>query len=254
MTVAESSVIELRKKRFKDATLVAGLPGIGFVSKLAVDHLARSLGAQRIATLYSPHFPNQTLALSSGKLKPFTMRFNHSRLKRGGDVVFLRGDLQPLTVEGQYEVASRVLDYAKKIGVKRVVAMAGYAVEKHGKEPAVYCAASSPAVFKYYARKGAKRVPVKAVPIVGMSGLLPALAVANGMEGACLLVETSNGQFDAAGAKRLVGFLGKCFDEKFDASHLDAKVKRLEKAFAEARPQQPAPVAEMPKGDLSYIR
>jgi len=253
--VSDSNVITLKGRKFKNAVLVAGLPGIGLVGKLAVDQISRSRKAERVAQLYSPHFPNQTIAMRNGKLKPFTMRFTHAKLKRG-EAVFLKGDLQPMTVEGQYEVTASALGYARKIGVKRVIAMAGYAVEKIGKQPEIYCAASNPKLFRELLKKGAKRTPVKAIPIVGMAGLLPALAPAYGLEGACLLVETNGTKFDACGAKRLVEFLGGVFGEKFDVAGIDARVKKIEKAFLEMRPpqQMQPPQAEVPKGDLSYIR
>ncbi|HLD76354.1 MAG TPA: PAC2 family protein, partial [Candidatus Norongarragalinales archaeon] len=131
-----SFIVEKSRPVMKNPILVAGLPGIGFVSKLAVDHLAKTLDAERFASLYSPHFPNQVIAMKSGRLRPFTMRFYHKKMKHN-DLILLRGDLQPLTVEGQYEVSAKILDYVAGLGGKYAVAMAGYAVNRVVEKPKV---------------------------------------------------------------------------------------------------------------------
>lgn len=267
------TVITTRKKpSFKNAVLVIGLPGIGLVSKMAVDHLARLTKARRFATLYSPHFPNQVLALKSGRLRAFSMRFYEKKLgKSKREVVFLRGDLQPLTVEGQYEVAAKALEFARSLGVTRVIAMAGYAVQKTaaagggaaGAAPAIYCAATTKRFHQEFAKLGAKRA-AGVVPIVGMAGLFPALARIYGMRGACFLVETPGTTIDPHGAKALVAFLGKWLGEKFDSRDLEKRAKRAEKMlrkFEEQSQQAPAMKAGAPatsepikRETLTYIR
>jgi proteasome assembly chaperone (PAC2) family protein len=227
---------------------------------MAVDHLARESRARRFATLYSPHFPNQVLALKNGKLRAFSMRFYEKKLaKSKRELVFLRGDLQPLTVEGQYEVAAKILSFARNIGVTRVVAMAGYAVQKSaaaaggaggaagaaGAAPAVYCAATDERFFNEFKRAGAKPA-AGVVPIVGMAGLAPALARVYGLDGACLLVETPGTTIDPRGAKALVAFLGKWLGEKFDSRDLEKRAKRAEKMLRKFEQQQAQASAAAP--------
>ena len=45
------------------ALAVAGLPGVGHVGKLVVDHLVRTLKAKKIAEITSTLFPPQMLSL-----------------------------------------------------------------------------------------------------------------------------------------------------------------------------------------------
>ena len=247
-----TSVVTLGKNKSKpqleNAVLVIGLPGIGLVSKMAVDHLTRYTKARRFATLYSPHFPNQVLALKNGRLRAFSMRFYEKKLRKR-DVVFLRGDLQPLTVEGQYEVTAKILGFARSLGVTRVVAMAGYAVQKTAANanaaPNVYCAATTKAFNDEFKKIGAK--PTTAVvPIVGMAGLVPALARIYGLAGACLLVETPGTTIDPHGAKTLVDFLGKWLGEKFDSRDLEKRAKYAEKMLRKLE-EQSQPSAQQTK-------
>jgi len=45
--------------KLKNPILIEGLPGIGNVGKLAVEHLIDSIGATKFAEIYSKDFPPQ---------------------------------------------------------------------------------------------------------------------------------------------------------------------------------------------------
>jgi len=250
-----------QKPKLKNPLLIVGLPGIGFVSKLAVDHLVRELKAEPFATLYSPHFPNQVLALKSGRLRPFSMRFYYARLNKR-DVVLVRGDLQPLTVEGQYEVSAHVLSFFASLGGSDVLAMAGYAVSPPPKAPSIYSFSTSKQLWTQLQKNGAKTTTV-IVPIVGMAGLVPALSMLYGLRGACLLVETPGNTVDAVGAKHLVSFLAKWLGSDFDVKALDARAKKaqvlLKRIETQAKQEEAAGITgkspeALQKETQAYIR
>lgn len=249
------------KTRLENALMLVGLPGIGLVSKMAVDHLTRVLDAEKIALINSPHFPNQVLALKNGHLRAFSIKFYRKKLN-GKNLVLVRGDLQPLTVEGQYEVSGKILELAREFGVSTVIAMAGYATNaKTEKKPAIYYSATSAELAKKLRALGAK-TPARVVPVVGMSGLVPALARVYGMQGACLLVETPGTVIDARGAKVLLELLEKLLGRKIDVKELDKRAKNAEKALRKVEEQAMqaqklggAPAATEPlKKELNYIR
>lgn len=231
----KSFVIERERPKMKNPVLVAGLPGIGFVSKLAVDHLTKSLKAKRFASLYSPHFPNQVLAMKNGKLRPFTMRLYHKRLKKH-DLILVRGDLQPLTVEGQYEVSAKLLQYFAELGGKDVIAMAGYAVNRVVEKPKIYGFATEKTFFESWRKAGAAPNEF-IVPIVGMAGLLPSLSKIYGERGVALLVETPGNVVDAVGAKALVQLLSKWMGESLDVKALEARAKKAQALYARIEQQ-----------------
>jgi uncharacterized protein len=260
---SRSQISVQRQVAAKNPLLIVGLPGIGFVSKLAVDHLVKQVKAQRIATIYSPYFPNQVIALKSGKLRMFSMRFYYKKLKKR-EVIFLKGDIQPMSIDGQYEVCSRALEYFGSVGGSQVVSMAGFAVApKQDKAPVIYCTSTSKQFHASFKKLGTKNVD-KAVPIVGMAGLFPGLAKAYGMKGACLLVETPGSVIDSKGATALVKLLGAVAGEKFDTASLEVRAKKAEemirKLNEQASPEEPK-AGELPAEDiikrnesLSYIR
>ncbi|MBS3069930.1 PAC2 family protein [Candidatus Micrarchaeota archaeon] len=257
-TFTESFIRVKKKPSLKKPLLIVGLPGVGLVSKLAVDHLVKEFKAEKVATLYSPHFPNQVLAMKSGRLRSFSIGFYEKKFKNR-DVLLVRGDLQPLTVEGQFEVAAKILEYARVAGCVDAIAMAGYATPEKKAKPAIYCACTDKGLFKRMNSFGATK-PGKIVPIVGMAGVLPAMAKLYEMNGCCLLVETPGTPMDAAGAKALLEFISKMTGQKMAFATLEARVKKAEKLFARMQPQQtptlqpPAIPEAVSRDALRYIR
>ncbi|HIH20952.1 TPA: hypothetical protein HA244_06830 [Candidatus Micrarchaeota archaeon] len=259
-TFTESFLRVTKRPALKNPLLLIGLPGVGFVSKLAVDHLVREKGAERIATLYSPHFPNQVLSMKSGRLRLFSIGFYVKRFKKR-DVLFMRGDLQPLTVEGQFEVSAKALDFARQLGCIETIAMAGYATQGKKDKPKIFASATNREFFKKITALGAQSSE-QVVPIVGMAGLVPALAKLYGMKGCCLLVETQGTAMDVTGAKALLELISKIVGEKFSYKKLEERVSKVEKMFKKMEGQgQPMPAVQPPgmpeaveKDVLRYIR
>ncbi len=251
------------KKRVKapNSILLVGLPGVGFASKLAVDHLISQLKAERVATVYSPHFPNQVIATAKGNLRPFSLKFYYKKIN-GKTLLFLKGDLQPLTVEGQYEVASKALQFFQETGGKRVFAMAGLVTHvSPGKERNIHVSSTHKRELVSLQENLKVKVNSAYIPIVGMAGLIPTLAPLYGLRGTCMLVETTGEALDAVAAEKLVEVIGKLVDKKFPVENLKKKAEaariNLEK-MAKQQMQEPAAFpgaapAET-RDSLSYIR
>jgi len=237
-TFSSSELQVLSKPKLTKPALVVGLPGIGLVSKLAADNLVKSLDARLFARLFSPHFPNQVLALKSGKLRVFSIKFYHAKAGER-DLVILRGDLQPLTVEGQYEVTARVLNFFKSLGGTQVIAMAGFATNKKVEKPRIFVSSTSKNFLKQVLSSGAA-LTEQPVPVVGMAGMLPALSKLYGLSGACLLVETPGMIADAQGASHLTALLSKLFGAKINVSSLDKRAKKAAAMFEQMEKQAQA--------------
>lgn len=257
----DSMIRVYSKPAMRDPLLLVGLPGIGLVSKLAADHLVKITGAKKFASLYSKNFPNQIIALKSGRMRLFSMRFYHKKIG-SRDVVILRGDVQPLTVESQYDVCLEMLGFFKKLGGREVVAMAGYAVNKKNEKPVIYATSTDRGMFEKFLKLGAKKNE-NVVPVVGLAGLLPGIAGLLGMRGACLLAETPGNLIDAKGAAALLEIVGKLVGQKIDAKHLEQRAKKTEETLRKleerARAEQPGMgmpgmAPEVIKKDVTYIR
>ena len=58
-----------RKPVLKEPILIEGLPGIGNVGKLAVEHLIEEIGAKKFVEIYSKDFPPQVFINTDGTIK-----------------------------------------------------------------------------------------------------------------------------------------------------------------------------------------
>ncbi len=229
-----SYVKETLKVELRSPVLIEGLPGMGMVGRIAVRFLIKQLGASRFAELYSPHFPYYVLVNKKGSVRLLRCEF-FSWKNVGGenDFVFLVGDSQAQTIEGQYEVADAILEYAVKLGVKTIVTIGGYRQEAE-KAPQVVAVSTRSELLERAV--GAKAVASPAGnPIVGTAGLLLGLAKFRGIDALCLLGETRGYLPDPVAARSVIEVLEGMFGLKVDYAGLDAQVEKSKEISSRMR-------------------
>lgn len=92
----------------KDVVLIEGLPGVGNVGKLAADHLVDHLEAKPWIDIASHDFPPQVNVQDDGTVDLVGCRlWVAPGARKGGDMVMMTGDYQPMTLEGQYASSRR---------------------------------------------------------------------------------------------------------------------------------------------------
>lgn len=216
---------ETVKVELKDPVLVEGLPGMGMVGRIAVRFLIKQLGAVRFAELYSPHFPYYVLVNKKGSVRLLRCEFFYWKNPSGeNDLVFLVGDSQAQTIEGQYEVTDVILRFASQVGVRRVFTVGGYREESEG-VPRVVAVATKPELLDAAVKAGALASPA-GNPIVGTAGLLLGLARFGGVDALCLLGETRGYLADPLAAKSVLMVLEKLLGLKLDYAALDVQVAK----------------------------
>jgi uncharacterized protein (TIGR00162 family) len=216
---------ELKTVELKNPILIEGFPGLGMVGNIASQYLVRQLKAQKLATLYSPHFPYHVIVSKKGGARLLRGQFYYWKNPNGeNDLIFLTGDSQPQTIEGQFEVANSILDYAEKKKVKTVITIGGYRneVEDH---PKVVAVSTNPALFEK--ALNARALPSEAgTPIVGTAGLLLGLAKFREIEAICLLGETRGYLPDPKTAKSVIEILQGILNIAVDLKGLDKEIER----------------------------
>jgi len=157
-TFGDTKIEELVKMPLKEPVLVQGLPGLGYVGKVAVDYFIEKLKPKKIAELYSSFllFPDGNLGINISEDGTYSLpKYElYAYNEREPNAIFLTGDAQP-SVTGQYEVASLVLDYAQQSGVKMVFTMGGYGMRTSDDVGAVYAVAGDQAIGDRLKRLGA---------------------------------------------------------------------------------------------------
>jgi len=222
-----TTLIEIEKISPKKAVLIEGLPGLGLVGKIASDYLIKQLNARKVAELYSPHFAHYVMVDHEGSLRLLRLEFYHwSNSKGEHDLILLTGDCQAQTIEGQYEVADVIFDYAAKSNVNLIITLGGYQKEVRN-EPQVFASATNRELLETAMRLGAKNTPTGS-PIIGAAGILVGLAKFNGIDALCLLAETYGHRPDPRASKRLLNLLAEMLQFDIDFSDLEREISKYE--------------------------
>ena len=247
------------KPDLKDPVLVEGLPGVGNVGKLAADYLREQLKAKPVASIYSKFFPPQVYVSEEGIIRLVSNELSYRKATKPGerDLLLLGGDYQGISPEGQYELTHRSLELAASFGVKELYTLAGFAQGHVVEAPRVLGAATSEARVEAMKKVGvvfSRNDPGGG--LIGASGLFLGLGRTFGMEGVCLMGETSGYFVDPRSAEAVLKVLVKVLGIPLDFSELEAKAKEIDRIAQKIHDaeQKPAEAArEAPREDLGYI-
>ncbi len=252
----------LEKVQLRDPILIEGLPGVGNVGKLAADYLREQLPAKPLATIYSKFFPPQVYVSEEGiiRLVSNDLHYWQGPPTATRDILVLGGDYQGISPEGQYQITQRVLDYCHGLGVREVFTLAGFAQGRVVDDPRVLGAASNAEHVEAMKKFGvvfSRNDPGGG--LIGASGLFLGLGRLFGMEGVCLMGETSGYFVDPRSAEAVLKVLAKILNVTIDFTALEAKAHEIDRIAqkiheAEARSVEGPPSAgPAPRDDLGYI-
>ncbi len=234
--MSEFILKKFKEPEVKNPVLVEGLPGIGHVGRIAAKHLCNELKAEKFASLFSDTFPPQVLIKKSGIIQEMRNDFYYWSSEDGKrDILFVVGNTQSSTPEGQYLLSNQILDISEKYGVKTIYTLGGLGVGRIVEKPKVYGAVTHE---KFIPELEKLDVIVRRDgmgQIIGVSGLLLGLARIRGLEGMCLMGETSGYYLDPNSAKAVLEILTKLLGVTVDMGKLVEKAKAAERRVAEAQ-------------------
>jgi len=198
------------------------------------------LKAKKIAELYSPHFAYYVLVDKKGAVRLLRAELHYWKNEQGeNDLILLTGDSQPQTIEGQYEVADAILDFAQKNNVSLILTIGGYRTNAKD-QPQVLASATRQELLVKALKAGAKNSP-SGSPIVGTAGLLIGLAKFRKLDAVCLLVETPGYLPDPKAAKSVLNVILEMLGFDVDLSGLDKdiyKSKQIEERMKRIEEQR----------------
>lgn len=245
---------ELEKPKLDRPIVVEGLPGVGNVGKLAAEHLVDMLKAKKFMEIYSKHFPPQVLIDDDGvvKLVRNELFYHKARDSETADLILLTGDYQGLSPDGQYELAHKVLDVLEGYKPSRIYTLGGWGIGKMIEKPRVLGAATDKEIVAEMKKFGvtfSKGEPGGG--IVGASGLLLGLGKLRGIDGVCLMGETSGYFVDPKSAEAVLEVLTKTLKVDIDFSELHEKARQIDAITSKLKDVEP-PV-EPKRENLDYI-
>jgi hypothetical protein len=198
---------------------------------LAADHLVSTFKLKTVAEYSSENFPPQVNVRADGTVEETKGRLYFGQAAKGKSLFVFTADAQPATSDGEYELSDAVVKMAKKCGVKRVHTLAAYITGSFSASPKVYGTATSKAMLDSISETGATLM--KDGGVSGMNGLLIGMAALRGLEGACLLGETSGFVVDAGASKSVLEVLSKAVGFPIDTSKLKEKAEETQKVMSQ---------------------
>ena len=237
------------KPPLKAPILIECLPGIGNVGKTAGDYIADSLDAERFATIYSKHFPSQVLLDNDNIVEMMNNQLWYAKEVNGRDIVFLRGDCQCATQEGQYELCMEVLDILIEYGITEIITLGGYGTGQIVENPRVFGAVSDLKIKKEFKEYGVEFPPGDpSAGIIGASGLFIGLGKIHGIPSICLMGETSGYFVDHKSALAIACILMKKLGVEPDLKELRDKSEQIDEITAKVKA-----MGQQDHPDLGYI-
>lgn len=254
ISVEISSLPELQQPK-----LICGLPGSGYVGKLAVDFLIDKLKAKQFANISSSSFPPQVSIQPDGTvdLVKNSLFFCHADSQ---DLILLTGDAQPVSAQGEYALAEEIIGLSKKMEVKDIYTLAAFITGKFPKIPKVYGTGTSQEIVNELSKFGV--LTMNKGNITGMNGVIIGIAKRSSVSGTCLLGETSGYVIDAKASKVVLESLCKILAIELDMSELEQRAKDTEELIKALRsqtasqglPEQPMTLpSDSDEKNLGYI-
>lgn len=247
LTIMSAYLNYLEKPKLKKSLLIAGLPGIAHIGKLAVEYLMHELHAKRFAELYSEHFP-EWVVREDGLVKTLKVDFCYCRPDgTEKDVILATADAQATSSIGHYKLSSEILDVAMRHESDTVVTMAAYMLSPYESRSSVVGTATDAEMAELLHKHGIELLD--GGTIVGMNGLLLGLARARGLRGFCLLGATGGGLLDVSATEAVLQVLSKVLSFKLDLTNLH----RYAPALPKLKPPKPR-LLRASEEEVSYIR
>ncbi len=221
--------IPLSKTGLRSPVLIEGLPGIGHVGKLVAEHIISELSAEICAEVHSFYFPPHAIIREDGVIR---LANNEIWLHRGQDrdYLFITGDYQSSENIGHYVLADAYVSLAADLGVTRIYTLGGFGVGHLVDQPRVLAAVNRADLREEVETAGAFfHSDEPAGGIVGAAGLIPGFAAIRGIEGVCLMGETSGYLVDPKSAASLLKVLSALTGLSVDPTRLRERGIEMEK-------------------------
>ncbi|ELZ86597.1 hypothetical protein C453_05649 [Haloferax elongans ATCC BAA-1513] len=238
-----------------DAVLIEGLPGVGNVGKLAVEHLLEEFEeAQLVRRVYADVFPPQ-VSIEDG-----VAELTHTEIHAvetpgdGPDLLLLTGDHQSQSNEGHYHLTDAFLDIAEEFGVEQVFALGGVPTGELVDEPSVLGAVADDARIEELEDADVEfRDGEPAGGIVGVSGLMLGLGSRRGLDATCLMGETSGYLVDPQSAQVVIEVLQQLLDFEVDFEALEDRAEEMKEVAGKIQEMQQQQQSIASDDDLRYI-
>lgn len=220
--IRDEGVHEIKKINSKSPIIFAGFVGPGLVGPLAIGFMIEKLKMQEIGYLHSRYLPPSTVFIQGRLRHPFRFYANKT-----GTICAIICEVT-LKIEGLYNMASIILDWAESKGTKEFVILDGVASEEHDNK--AFCAAEED-LCRIMSDKGISMISQGF--ITGIPGSILNECIIRKIRAITLLVKASHTNPDPLAAATLIDAINKVYGIAIDTSDLHKEKEKIGSEFKE---------------------
>jgi len=190
--------------------------------------------------------PDQTVEKQKADFKSdIPLNGSIDKLFSSNDLILLTGDSQPVVPGSEYVLSEQLLDLITKFKISNIFSLASYVTGAFVNEPKIYGTATNPEIVKSF--RSFNISTLDNGNITGMNGLILGLGKLRGIEGTCLLGETSGYVIDAKASKNLLEILNKILGIKINMDEINKRSKDTEILIKNLEQQMMAKSGQYPQ-------
>ncbi|MEM0042575.1 MAG: proteasome assembly chaperone family protein [Thermofilaceae archaeon] len=196
--------------------LLVGMPDVGLVGLIALTHIVRSLKAEVIAYVDSPHLP-PVIMYHEGRPYP-VMRIHYHAADSNGYLMLVSDVL--MNVRGIRSFAQTLIEWAQSKGIERVILLGGVPTPQRMNlnKPAVYAAGATESDIETIERAGVQLF--KEGFVSGPYAMILKECYARSVKGIALMAESFLNYPDPGAAAAVISTLAPLTGLKIDVEPL----------------------------------
>ncbi|MCS7143014.1 MAG: PAC2 family protein [Aigarchaeota archaeon] len=205
--------------------LVAGLPDMGNVAGIVMDHLITKLNMVIFAEArdeWPPYVRHESSRVH------FERGWFRVYFRDGLKFIAMNGTHQPVESTSLYNLCESVIDLSLNLNIERVITVgAAHTTDDEIEEPRVFYATTSDPLGEEIEGYGAVKLESEGF-ITGYNGLLLGIAKERGINGICLLGEINDpGVKQYHAAKAVLQVLSHFIGEEINLEELDEEIEKI---------------------------
>ena len=161
------------------------------------------------------------------------------------DLILLTGDSQPVVPGSEYVLSEQILDLITKFKISNIYSLASYVTGTFVNDPKIYGTATNPEIVKSF--RSFNISTLDNGNITGMNGLILGLGKLRGIEGICLLGETSGYVIDAKASKNLLEIVNNVLGIHINMDEMNKRSKDTEILIKNLEQQMMAKSGQFPQ-------
>lgn len=219
---SDNHVHEIKKINFKSPIIFAGFVGPGLVGPLSVGYIIEKLKMSEVGYIRSRYLPPSTVFIQGRLRHPFRFYSN-----KEGSLCAIICEVT-LRMEGLYDIATTILDWAQSKGTKELVILDGVSSDEHDNK--TFCAAEED-LCRIMSDKGISMISQGF--ITGIPGSILNECIIRKIRAITLLVKANAASPDPLAAATLIDAINRVYETEIDVTDLKKESEKLGHEFRE---------------------